>query len=879
MKKREISARLFAIAMGLMTIVTSIPMNAYAEELVDTEESVDTDDPVLLQDDNQEEYNYLDTNMRLSWGVVESGDTLQYQNAMISNWGSQAHDLAISVSSSQMWDMILPSTLRIQPGETISIPIRPNLSSPMWGTGDYSDVITIVGFDSDHCDVTDTVGVNLFVTVEKKIQPWVKNVTVSPSSVSLSQGQSYTFDSYVTCGDGADESVTWTLQGNSSANTVISKGTLYVDNNETSTNMTVIATSNEDPSYRGTAIVTVNKNKCNITTQGYPSNGGSTAGGGSFDAGAPVSVIANPANGFKFEGWYENNSLVSTNSCYTFNCNASRSLVAKFTQNSVRITTKKNIDKAGNISESQTIMYGGNYTLQAKANSGFKFVGWYEGNNLVSNSETYNMVGITSSRELTAVFQQTVFNILVNATPQEGGSIVGNGNYSIGSNVDLTAKVANGYEFVGWIWNNQTISSDTTITIKNLDRDYALTAVFKPKATQKTYTIQASAGNGGTISPGGSIPAIEGKSVVFSISANGNFRIVDVKVDGKSQGAISAYTFYDVRDNHSIVASFEAIPKAAETKKETTTTTPTVNVTGAKEKVTTQKPTVDEAHISDEVTEVTSLTGTLQDMNVTPDEARAYIESGNDRTLMEAALVRGDLQVTVFNKYSTPANETTTISYYDITSIPNMEDVVDSLLTEEDKITLFEGNKVRTNLNISNLELDQVNEMDRASLEQNSIQNNVTLDSFFDVRFIEEVNGMPALVTELNTPLRIVMNVPESMKAGGNGSYCVMRMHNGEFSILEDLDSNPDTVTFETDKMSTFALGYYASANTETIAVETLSNDGINNDVPVPDTTVKKDNTGMVVGIAIGVIFLGMIAIIAIVVSSSDKKHRRRKRR
>ena len=72
-----------------------------------------------------------------------------------------------------------------------------------------------------------------------------------------------------------------------------------------------------------------------------------------------------------------------------------------------------------------------------------------------------------------------------------------------------------------------------------------------------SYTITASAGVNGSISPSGSVNVAEGSNQTFTITANSGYSILDVTVDGVSQGAISSYTFTNVTANHTINASFE----------------------------------------------------------------------------------------------------------------------------------------------------------------------------------------------------------------------------------------------------------------------------------------------------------------------------------
>lgn len=73
-----------------------------------------------------------------------------------------------------------------------------------------------------------------------------------------------------------------------------------------------------------------------------------------------------------------------------------------------------------------------------------------------------------------------------------------------------------------------------------------------------TYTITASAGQGGSIAPNGTVSVAKGESKQFTITPSEGYEIADVKVDGVSQGAKTAYEFTNVTENHTIAASFKA---------------------------------------------------------------------------------------------------------------------------------------------------------------------------------------------------------------------------------------------------------------------------------------------------------------------------------
>lgn len=82
---------------------------------------------------------------------------------------------------------------------------------------------------------------------------------------------------------------------------------------------------------------------------------------------------------------------------------------------------------------------------------------------------------------------------------------------------------------------------------------------FSPFAlvAAQDYTITATAGANGSITPSGEVTVNKGESATFTITPNNGYHIEDVLVDGVSVGAVSTYTFSNVTANHIIHATFE----------------------------------------------------------------------------------------------------------------------------------------------------------------------------------------------------------------------------------------------------------------------------------------------------------------------------------
>lgn len=70
------------------------------------------------------------------------------------------------------------------------------------------------------------------------------------------------------------------------------------------------------------------------------------------------------------------------------------------------------------------------------------------------------------------------------------------------------------------------------------------------------YTIEATAGAGGSISPSGSVSVREGRDQTFTITPDKGYAVSNVKIDGKSIGAVKSYTFENVSRTHTIEVVF-----------------------------------------------------------------------------------------------------------------------------------------------------------------------------------------------------------------------------------------------------------------------------------------------------------------------------------
>ena len=138
----------------------------------------------------------------------------------------------------------------------------------------------------------------------------------------------------------------------------------------------------------------------------------------------------------------------------------------------------------------------------------------------------------------------------------------------------VRASIAAGGNYTAAVSNTAKLTiekSASTVTTKPAGNNTGTSATG--------YTITASAGAGGSITQSGKVSVQSGKSASFTVVANKDYEVEDVKVDGKSMGSVGVYTFTNVKANHTIEATFRRT--VAETTVPTTepTTAPTEDTT------------------------------------------------------------------------------------------------------------------------------------------------------------------------------------------------------------------------------------------------------------------------------------------------------------
>jgi len=144
-----------------------------------------------------------------------------------------------------------------------------------------------------------------------------------------------------------------------------------------------------------------------------------------------------------------------------------------------------------------------------------------------------------------------------------GGTVEGNPDTYTIETVAFTLKnpTKSGYTFTGWSGTGLDGENNMTVTIpKGSTGNRSYTAHWRYNggggSGYSYYTIKATAGAGGSISPSGNVSVREGRDQTFTITPDKGYAVANVKIDGKSIGAAKSYTFENVSRTHTIEVIF-----------------------------------------------------------------------------------------------------------------------------------------------------------------------------------------------------------------------------------------------------------------------------------------------------------------------------------
>lgn len=213
---------------------------------------------------------------------------------------------------------------------------------------------------------------------------------------------------------------------------------------------------------------------------GNDGQGGTVFGSGEYDYGETVKMEAVPQTGYQFVKWTdETGTLVSEESSFIVTVNESHAYVAYFAPQEYVVTVNSSNADFGSVEGGGSYAFGSQVQLRALENIGYEFVNWTTTSGTVLSEENpFTYTVIAGENTLTANFAIRRCLLALEVNDPFGGTVTGDGRFDYGSEQTIIAYPNEGYEFVGWTLEEDTVSYDSELKVR-IEDDVTYTAHFK----------------------------------------------------------------------------------------------------------------------------------------------------------------------------------------------------------------------------------------------------------------------------------------------------------------------------------------------------------------------------------------------------------------
>jgi len=269
--------------------------------------------------------------------------------------------------------------------------------------------------------------------------------------------------------------------------------------------------------------------------------------------GTNQSYSITPSTGYMISDVRVDNSSVGPVSTYAFNnVISNHSVTAYFAPVTFDITAGSGTGGSVSPSGVTSVTYGSSQVFTIVPSQGYSISDVIVDNVSRGPLGSYTFSNVTSNHTISASFTANRYTISTGAG--QGGTVTPSGTTTVnyGSQVTINITPATGYRISEVMVDNIPSGALTTYTFANISSNHTLAASFVPI----TFTINAVAGNGGSISSSGTTTVNFGSAATYSFMPQDGYRISDVKIDGISHGPVSSYTFSNITSNHTIEVSF-----------------------------------------------------------------------------------------------------------------------------------------------------------------------------------------------------------------------------------------------------------------------------------------------------------------------------------
>lgn len=266
---------------------------------------------------------------------------------------------------------------------------------------------------------------------------------------------------------------------------------------------------------------------------------GEVTGAGRYKRGSLVTIVASPASGSGFVGWYEGDALISNEQVYRIEVKKNTNLKAIFNGSSTKVKVSVTVNPAGKATISGEGMYSINTqaTLQCVPVTGYGFDYWeIDGVRYTINPLTF---GVTKTTNVTCKLVPPKRDLTLLGSPSGIFQLSGAGAYSVNDPVTVKANLlSQDYEFAGWyrdsVIPSNLVSTNATYSFNMPDQDLVLYASANEKIVENYFEIRVSSGAGGTTSPAGVNSYKEGTTIRITAQPASGYSFLEWRAGGPS---------------------------------------------------------------------------------------------------------------------------------------------------------------------------------------------------------------------------------------------------------------------------------------------------------------------------------------------------------
>ena len=200
-----------------------------------------------------------------------------------------------------------------------------------------------------------------------------------------------------------------------------------------------------------------------------------------------------------------------------------------------------------------TVNDGATPTYAITPNPGYNVVDVLVNGISVGAVTSYIFPSVTSDQTISATFAINMYTITASAGANGAVTPAGVTPVSYGATPTYAITPNPGYHVVDVLVNGTSVGAVTSYVFPSVTTNKTISATF----AINTYTITASSGANGAVTPAGVTTVSYGATPTYAITPNPGYQVVDVLVNGTSVGAVTSYVFPSVTTNKTISASFQ----------------------------------------------------------------------------------------------------------------------------------------------------------------------------------------------------------------------------------------------------------------------------------------------------------------------------------